>query len=143
MTINKQNKNGKEVSIIYGKDNSINVNIFNNKILMEIAGSFDNNLKELEKVSGSKIYFRGNSIAIKGNKHANEKVKDAIEYLIERFRSDKKIDKNDIIASLNRDMIKDTQNQSTLRPIEEIIKTPKRSVTVSYTHLTLPTKRIV
>jgi phosphate starvation-inducible PhoH-like protein len=126
--INQQNKNGKEVSIIYGKDNSINVNIFNNKILMEIAGSFDNNLKELEKVSGSKIYFRGNSIAIKGNKYANEKVKDAIEYLIERFRSDKKIDKNDIIASLNRDMIKDTQNQSTLRPIEEIIKTPKRSV---------------
>ena len=128
MKINQQNKNGKEVSIIYGKDNSINVNIFNNKILMEIAGSFDNNLKELEKVSGSKIYFRGNSIAIKGNKYANEKVKDAIEYLIERFRSDKKIDKNDIIASLNRDMIKDTQNQSTLRPIEEIIKTPKRSV---------------
>ena len=128
MKINKQNKNGKEVSIIYGKDNSINVNIFNNKILMEIAGSFDNNLKELEKVSGSKIYFRGNSIAIKGSKHANEKVKDAIEYLIERFRSDNKIDKNDIIASLNRDMIKDTQNQSTLRPIEEIIKTPKRSV---------------
>ena len=128
MKINQQNKNGKEVSIIYGKDNSINVNIFNNKILMEIVGSFDNNLKELEKVSGSKIYFRGNSIAIKGNKYANEKVKDAIEYLIERFRSDKKIDKNDIIASLNRDMIKDTQNQSTLRPIEEIIKTPKRSV---------------
>ena len=95
---------------------------------MEIAGSFDSNLKELEKISGSKIYFRGNSIAIKGDKYANEKVKDAIEYLIDRLRSDKKIDKNDIIASLNRDMIKDTQNQSTLRPIEEIIKTPKRSV---------------
>ena len=58
MKINKQNKNGKEVSIIYGDDNSINVNIFNNKILMEIVGSFDNNLKELEKISGSKIYFR-------------------------------------------------------------------------------------
>ena len=78
MKINQQNKNGKEVSIIYGKDNSINVNIFNNKILMEIAGSFDNNLKELEKISGSRIYFRGNSIAIKGDKYANEKVKDAI-----------------------------------------------------------------
>ena len=128
MKINKQNKNGKEVSIIYGKDNSINVNIFNNKILMEIAGSFDNNLKELEKVSGSKIYFRGNSIAIKGNKHANEKVKDAIEYLIERFRSDKKIDRNDIIASLNKDMIKDMKNQSSVQPLEEVIKTPKRSV---------------
>jgi len=126
--INRQNKSDKEVSITYGDDNSINVNIFNNKILMGIAGSFDNNLKELEKISGSKIYFRGNSIAIKGNKQANEKVKDAIEYLIDRFISDKKIDRNDIITSLNNDMIKDIKNQSTVQPLEEVIKTPKRSV---------------
>jgi len=126
--INKQNKNGKETSIVYGEDNSISVNIFNNKILMEIVGSFDNNLKELEKISGSKIYFRGNSIAIKGDKYANEKVKDAIEYLIDRFKSDKKIDRNDIIASLNQDMINDTKSQSTVQPLDEVIKTPKRSV---------------
>ena len=128
MKINKQNKNGKEVSIVYGDDNSINVNIFNNKILMEVVGSFDNNLKELEKISGSRIYFRGNSIAIKGDKDANEKVKDAIQYLIDRFRSDKKIDKNDIITSVNKDMIKDIKNQTTVQSLEEIIKTPKRSV---------------
>ena len=128
MKINKQNKNGKEVSIVYGEDNSISVNIFNNKILMEIAGSFDSNLKELEWISGSKIYFRGNSIAIKGKKNANEKVKDAIEYLIYRFRSDKKIDRNDIVAALNTDMIQDTKNQSTVQPLGEVIKTPKRSV---------------
>ena len=128
MKINKQNKNNKEVSIIYGDDNSINVNIFNNKILMEIVGSFDNNLKELEKISGSKIYFRGNSIAIKGDKDKNEKVKNAIEYLIDRFKTDKQIDRNDIIASLNTDMVKDMKNQSTVQPLEEVIKTPKRSV---------------
>jgi len=128
MKINNRNKNGNEVSILYGDDNSININIFNNKILMEIVGSFDNNLKELEKVSGSKIYFRGNSISIKGDRKANEKVKDAIEYLIDRFRSDKKIDRNDIITSLNADMIKDNKNQSTIQPLEEVIKTPKRSV---------------
>ena len=98
MKINKQNKNGKEISIVYGDDNSISVNIFNNEILMEIAGSFDNNLKELEKYTGSKIYFRGNSIAIKGSKNANETVKNAIEYLVERFKSDNKIDRNDIIS---------------------------------------------
>ena len=126
--MNKQNKNGKEVSIIYGDNDSININIFNNKILMEIVGSLDNNLKELEKISGSKIYFRGNSIAIKGDKYANEKVKDAIEYLIKRFRSDKKIDGNDITASLNKDMIQDTKTQSTVQPLVEVIKTPKRSV---------------
>ena len=128
MKIIKQNKNNKEVSIIYGDDNSINVNIFNNKILMEIVGSFDNNLKELEKISGSKIYFRGNSIAIKGDKDKNEKVKNAIEYLIDRFKIDKQIDRNDIIASLNTDMVKDMKNQSTVQPLEEVIKTPKRSV---------------
>ena len=129
MKINKEHSNNnKEVSIIYGDDNSININVFNNKILMEIAGSFDNNLKELEKISGSKIYFRGNTIAIKGEKNANEKVRDAIEYLIERFKLDKKIDKNDIVASLNKDMIEDMKNQSPVQPLEEVIKTPKRSV---------------
>ncbi len=126
--IDRQKKNGNEFSIVYGNDNSININIFNNKILMEVVGSFDANLKELEKVSGSKIYFRGNSIAIKGEKNANEKVKDAIEYLIERFKSDKKIDKNDVATALNNEMIKDIKNQSTIQPLEEVIKTPKRSI---------------
>ena len=128
MKIHKQNKNDRDISIIYEENDSININIFNNEILMAIAGSFDSNLKELEKISGSQIYFRGNSISIKGNKNANIKVKDAIEYLINRFRSDKKIDRNDIISSLNGDMIKDTKNQSIIQPLEEVIKTPKRSV---------------
>tara|TARA_Y100000590_G_scaffold33640_1_gene36881 strand:- start:9630 stop:10646 length:1017 start_codon:yes stop_codon:yes gene_type:complete len=125
---NKHNKNDKEISIIYEDDDSINVNIYNNKILMNVVGSFDNNLKELEKISGSRIFFRGNSISIKGKKAANEKVKDAIEYLINRFRLDKKIDRNDIITSLNKDMIQETKNQSTVQSLREIIKTPKRSV---------------
>ncbi len=124
----KTSKNNSEISIIYGENDSININIFNNEVLMGIVGSFDNNLKELEKISGSKIYFRGNSIAIKGDKKANLKVKDAIEYLIDRFRSDKKIDNNDILTSLNGEMIKDKKNHLTVQPLEEVIKTPKRSV---------------
>ena len=95
---------------------------------MGIVGSFDNNLKELERISGSKIYFRGNSIKIKGEKNSNEKVRDAIEYLINRFRSDEKIDRNDIIASLNSDMIEDTKNKLDVQSLEEVIRTPKRSV---------------
>jgi len=128
MKINKKNKKNNEVSITYENDNSINVNIFDNKLLMGIVGSFDNNLKELERISGSKIYFRGNSIKIKGEKNSNEKVRDAIEYLINRFRSDEKIDRNDIIASLNSDMIEDTKNQLDVQSLEEVIRTPKRSV---------------
>jgi len=126
--INKQNKNSKEISITYADDDSINISISDNQILMGVVGAFDNNLKELERFSGSKIYFRGNSIAIKGKKFENERVKSAIEYLIDRFRSDKKIDRNDIISSLNNDVINDIKNQSTVQPLGEVIKTPKRSV---------------
>lgn len=128
MKINKQNKNSKEISVTYADDDSINISIFDNQILMGVVGAFDNNLKELERFSGSKIYFRGNSIAIKGKKFENERVKSAIEYLIDRFRSDKKIDRNDIISSLNNDVINNIKNQSTVQPLGEVIKTPKRSV---------------
>jgi len=126
--INKQNKNSKEISVTYADDDSININIFDNQILMEVVGAFDNNLKELERFTGTKIFFRGNSITIKGKKFENERVKGAIEYLIDRFRSDKKIDRNDIISSLNNDVINDIKNQSTVQPLGEVIKTPKRSV---------------
>ena len=128
MKINKQNINEKEISIIHADDNSININIFNNKMLMGIAGSYDSNLKELEKVSGSKIYFRGSSIAIKGDKDSNEKVKNAIKYLIERYKSAKRIDSNDIMTSLNSEMVKEIKNQPSAQSIEEVIKTPKKTV---------------
>jgi len=128
MKINKQNINEKEISIIHADDNSININIFNNKMLMGIAGSYDSNLKELEKVSGSKIYFRGSSIAIKGDKDSNEKVKNAIKYLIERYKSTKRIDSNDIMTSLNSEMVKEIKNQPSAQSIEEVIKTPKKTV---------------
>ena len=128
MKANKQNRENREISILYGNDDSININIFNNEILMEVVGSFDSNLKELEKLTGSQIYFRGNSIAIKGDKKSNERVKDAIQYLISRFKSDNKIDKNDIVTSLNNDMIKDSRALTSKVSLEEIIKTPKRTV---------------
>ena len=136
--LNKKKINDNEISIAYGNDNSININIFNNKILMSVVGSFDNNLRELEKISGSKIYFRGHSIVIKGDKNANEKVKDAIQYLIERFKSNKKIEKNDVITSLNRDMVKIAKSELSSQTLEEIIKTPKKN---SYTKIK-KTKRL-
>ena len=128
MKINKQKKTNNDIALLHENDNTININISNNKMLMEIVGSFDDNLKELERISGSKIFFRGNSITIKGSKNTNKKVKNAIQYLIERFKSDKKIDRNDIIMSLNHEMIEEAKNQSSVQSLQEIIKTPKRSV---------------
>ena len=39
-----------------------------------------------------------------------------------------KIDRDDIVTSLNEDMIQDTKTQSTIQSLGEVIKTPKRSV---------------
>ena len=44
----------------------MNVKIFNNDILMSIVGEFNKNLIQIEKLTKTKLYFRGNSITIKG-----------------------------------------------------------------------------
>ena len=61
MKINKQKKGTNYTKPLYEDQNVISVNIPNNEMLMEIVGSFDSNIQELEKISGSKIFFRGNS----------------------------------------------------------------------------------
>ena len=41
---------------------TINIKVSNNEILMSIVGQFNQNLKELEKLTNTIIFFRGNSI---------------------------------------------------------------------------------
>ena len=42
---------------------------------MGVVGEFNQNLKELEKITNSSIYSRGNSILIKSNSEKNEILK--------------------------------------------------------------------
>ena len=67
-------------------------------------------------------------LQLREKKNANAKVRDAIEYLIKRFNIANKIDRNDILSSFNKDIIKDMKKESHVQPLEEVIKTPKRSV---------------
>ena len=48
---------------------TLNIQITNNQMLMSIVGEFDQNLKELEKLTKTNVYFRGNSITCKGKKN--------------------------------------------------------------------------
>jgi phosphate starvation-inducible PhoH-like protein len=118
----------KIVTSNYVEEESLSINIPDNSILMVVAGEFDKNLKELEKLTGAEIYFRGNSIIVKGNQALIKKVKDSIYYLIDRVRCENKITRNDVISSLNVDMINDKKNQSSVQAISDVIKTPKKSV---------------
>jgi len=94
---------------------------------MGVVGEFNTNLKELEKLTNTNIYFRGNSILIKSDTGKNEIVKNAIQFLAEQFINNGSIEKKDIISSINKFMI-DEKNSKFKEKIEYIIKTPKRSV---------------
>ena len=105
---------------------TINIQIFDNNILMPIVGEFNKNLLEIEKLTKTKIFFRGNSITAKGeNKNINQ-VSSAIKYLINKFLLTNSIEKNDIISSVKNDF--DTNNDSNVQSLEQLIKTPRKSV---------------
>jgi len=127
MKKNSINFSKRDLKIVYSDNNSISLVFNNNNILMGVVGEFNSNLKELEKISGANIYFRGNSIIIKGDRKINEAVKNAIEFLNNQFIINGTIEKKDIISSMDKFMTNE-QNNPDLQKINYIIKTPKRSV---------------
>ena len=116
-----------DIKFVYSDNNSISVVFKNNDLLMGVIGEFNSNLKALEKLTNTNIYFRGNSILIKSDTGKNEIVKNAIQFLAEQFINNGSIEKKDIISSINKFMI-DEKNNKSKENIEYIIKTPKRSV---------------
>ncbi len=120
-------KLGSDLKFVYSDNNSISVIFQNNDLLMGVVGEFNSNLKELEKLTQTNLYFRGNSILIKSKTGKNEIIKNAIQFLSEQFINNGSIEKKDILSSLNKFMIKETNNKSN-QNIEHIIKTPKKSV---------------
>ena len=115
------------LKFVYSDNNSISVIFQNNDLLMGVVGEFNSNLKELEKLTNTNIYFRGNSILIKSDTGKNEIVKNAIQFLAEQFINNGSIEKKDIISSINKFMIEEKNNKFK-ENIEYIIKTPKKSV---------------
>ena len=98
----------------------------NNDLLLGVAGEFNNNLKELEKITETSLYSRGNSILVKSDPEKNNIVKNAIQFLTEQYLNNGTIEKKDIISSINKFMINEKNNSE--KKIEYIIKTPKKSV---------------
>ena len=134
-----------ELKYVYSENNTLSIIFQNNDLLLGVAGEFNNNLKELEKITNTKLYSRGNSILVKSDPEKNNLIKNAIQFLTEQFLNNGTIEKKDIISSINEFMIDEKNNVG--KKVEYIIKTPKKSViprserqkAVSYTHLTLPT----
>ena len=116
-----------ELRFVYSENNTLSIIFQNNQLLLGVVGEFNNNLKELEKLTETNIYSRGNSILVKSNLVKNNLVKNAIQFLTNQFLNNGTIEKKDIVSSVNKFMI-DEKINSSKKNIEYIIKTPKKSV---------------
>ncbi|MDA7606127.1 PhoH family protein [Pelagibacteraceae bacterium] len=105
---------------------TINIKILDNNILLSIVGVFNANLIELEKLTETTLFFRGNSITAKGSSDSLIMVADAIKFLINKFLLTNSIEKSDIILSVNNDL--DPNKNSNVQSFTQLIKTPRKSV---------------
>ena len=120
--ITKKNQN----LLIKKIDNeTINLQIVDNEMLMSITGQFDQNLKDLAKLTNTRVFFRGNSITCKGNKEDAHKFCDAIRFLIDKYYLTKVIEKEDILLSVKKNI---ELNHSNVESFKQLIKTPRKSV---------------
>ena len=104
---------------------TINILITNNQMLMAIVGQFNQNLKELEKLTNTIIFFRGNSITCKGKEANLNDFSEAVKFLCNKYLLTNLIEKGDIIASIKKNM---KFEESNVKSFQQLIKTPRKSV---------------
>ena len=106
-------------------EETINIQISSNEMLMSIAGQFDQNLKSLSKLTNTNIFFRGNSITCKGKKSNLNDFSEAIRFLVNKYLLTKLIEKDDIVLSVKKNM---KPKESNVKSFKQLIKTPRKSV---------------
>ena len=104
---------------------TVNLQIIGNEMLMSIVGEFDQNLKDLSKLTDTNIFFRGNSITCKGKKENTELFCKAIKFLINKYFLTNIIEKEDIVSSVKK---KIDIEESNVKSFKQLIKTPRKSV---------------
>ena len=102
-----------------------NIQIINNDILISIAGQFDQNLKYLAKLTSTSVFFRGNSITCKGDSENIIVFCEAIKFLINKYLLTNIIEKGDILLSVKKNI---ELTQPNVKSFKQLIKTPRKSV---------------
>ena len=102
-----------------------NIQVTDNEMLILIVGQFDQNLKNLSKLTNTDVFFRGNSITCKGNPENISVFCEAIKFLINKYLLTKIIEKEDIILSVKKNI---ELEESNVKSFKQLIKTPRKSV---------------
>ena len=64
-----------DLKFVYSENNTVSIIFSKNEDLIGIAGEFNNNIKELEKITNTSIYSRGNSIILKNDQKKTKLLK--------------------------------------------------------------------
>jgi phosphate starvation-inducible PhoH-like protein len=116
----------KKIAIKKIDKETINIRILDNNILSSIVGEFNTNLIQLEKLTKTTLFFRGNSITVKGSTDNLYNISQAIKFLVNKFLLTNNIEKSDIILSVNKNLNDD--KKSNVQSFAQLIKTPRKSV---------------
>ena len=81
---------------------TLNMQLTNNEMLVSIVGQFDQNLKQLAKLTNTNVFFRGNSITCKGNQDNIIVFSEAIKFLINKYTLTSIIEKEDVFLSVKK-----------------------------------------
>ena len=81
---------------------TLNIQINDNEMLISVVGQFDFNLKELAKLTNTDVFFRGNSITCKGKNENINIFYEAIKFLAGKYFLTKTIEKEDIVLSVKK-----------------------------------------
>ena len=104
---------------------TLNLQINDNETLMAIVGQFDQNLKELSRITTTNIFFRGNSITCKGKKENIHIFCEAIKFLCNKYFLTNVIEKEDIMLSVKKNI---ELKESIVKSFKQLIKTPRKTV---------------
>ena len=104
---------------------TLNLQINDNETLMAIVGQFDQNLKELSRITTTNIFFRGNSITCKGKKENIHIFCEAIKFLCNKYFLTNVIEKEDIMISVKKNI---EFKESNVKSFKQLIKTPRKTV---------------
>ena len=103
---------------------TLNLQINDNETLMAIVGQFDQNLKELSKITTTNIFLEVIRL------HVREKRKytifcEAIKFLCNKYLLTNVIEKEDIMLSVKKNI---ELKESNVKSFKQLIKTPRKTV---------------
>ena len=85
---------------------------------------------KIEKLTNTRIFFRGNSITVKGDKESIFTVSNSLTFLVNKLLVTSSIEDNDVTYSIKKNdtFLNMEKNKNNIRSIDHVVKTPRRSV---------------